>query len=98
MVLDDDSPPGRRCDKGMTRVHGRPSGIYTLPSAGWRRLLSGRADRGPRDPAVAYVEQNRRLSPSRPPRTGATWGLDRIDQRNLPLNGTYTYAGDRRAA
>jgi subtilisin family serine protease len=23
--------------------------------------------------------------------TGATWGIDRIDQRNLPLNGTYTY-------
>lgn len=23
--------------------------------------------------------------------TGATWGIDRIDQRNLPLNGTFTY-------
>jgi subtilisin family serine protease len=24
--------------------------------------------------------------------TGATWGIDRIDQRSLPLSGTFTYA------
>ncbi|MGA1362414.1 MAG: S8 family serine peptidase [Ilumatobacteraceae bacterium] len=26
--------------------------------------------------------------------SGATWGLDRIDQRALPLNSTYSYTGD----
>ncbi len=42
------------------------------------------------DPSVAYVEQNQRVS-LLGTQTGATWGLDRIDQRNRPLNGTYTY-------
>src|SRR5205085_5661129 len=26
--------------------------------------------------------------------SGATWGIDRIDQRSLPLSGTYTYNVD----
>ena len=42
------------------------------------------------DPRVAYVEQDAvvRLFETQTP---ATWGLDRIDQRNLPLNNTYNY-------
>ena len=42
------------------------------------------------DPRVAYVERDRvvRAVTSQP---NATWGLDRIDQRNLPLNSTYNY-------
>ncbi len=42
------------------------------------------------DPNVAYVEQNQRVS-LLATQSGATWGIDRIDQRNLPLSTTYTY-------
>ena len=43
------------------------------------------------DPSVAYVEQNQRVS-LLATQSGATWGIDRIDQRSLPLSTTYTYS------
>ena len=42
------------------------------------------------DPAVAYVEQDAVVQAS-DTQSPATWGLDRIDQRDLPLNNSYTY-------
>ena len=43
-----------------------------------------------RHPRVRYIEQDseRFIVGTQ---SGATWGLDRIDQRDRPLNGTYTY-------
>lgn len=43
-----------------------------------------------KNPNVAYIEPDQviTLSATQSP---ATWGLDRIDQRNLPLSNSYTY-------
>ncbi|MGZ8868392.1 MAG: S8 family serine peptidase, partial [Thermoanaerobaculia bacterium] len=40
------------------------------------------------DPRVQYVEEDSIVSAS-----AVTWGLDRIDQRSLPLNGRYVSSG-----
>jgi subtilisin family serine protease len=55
------------------------------------RLTAAQAQALAADPAVAAVEPDA-IVRTQETQTGATWGIDRIDQANLPLSGTYTYA------
>jgi subtilisin family serine protease len=59
---------------------------------GFSVKLSGeQLDALEKDPMVKYIEPDGYVYTTSTTQSNATWGLDRIVQRNLPLNGTYTY-------
>src|ERR671932_477577 len=73
-----------RFDGTVTHVYSHALKGYslTLPAAAVARLAQ--------EPQVAYVERDGVMKADTT-QTGATWGIDRIDQRSLPLSGTFTY-------
>ena len=75
----------------LARQHGgRLAHVYEDAIRGFAVTMSATAAAAlARNPRVRYVEQDseRFIVDTQ---LSATWGLDRIDQRDLPLNGAYT--------
>jgi subtilisin family serine protease len=83
--------PAAVAQEHATRFGGTVTHIYTHALNGYSITIpSVAAARIAADPRVSYVEPDGVVTADTT-QTGATWGIDRIDQRSLPLSGTYTY-------
>lgn len=92
VVLDGAAPVTERVQSLLVQVGGGQV-LHTYQSAlhGFAvRLAPVQAAALAKLPGVKLVEQDQLLQ-AVATQSGATWGIDRIDQRNLPLSGTYTY-------
>jgi PKD repeat protein len=81
--------------QGMIATHGgQVLHVYQTAIRGFAaRLPDAAIEALRRHPSVAYVEPNR-WGGIVTTQTNAVWGLDRIDQDDLPLSTTYTYNSD----
>ncbi|MCX9191192.1 serine protease [Carbonactinospora thermoautotrophica] len=75
------------------RYHGTLRRTYSAALRGFAVTMNEQqARRLAADPRIAYVEQDQAVRLAETQTPTSSWGLDRIDQRNLPLNNAYTYS------
>ncbi|WP_204163915.1 S8 family peptidase [Nocardioides solisilvae] len=94
IVVMDQGVSATKVENLSTKVRGQGAKVtHTFSRAldGFAGRLNAKALETLRaDPRVAYIEPDLPVSISET-QTPATWGIDRIDQRALPLNNSYTY-------
>ena len=93
VVLRNDARDVPGLARGLAAAHGGSVGhVYEAALKGFSITLGSEtaANAIARNPNVAFVEPDQEMTASIV-QSGATWGLDRIDQRLLPLSTTFTY-------
>jgi serine protease len=69
-----------------------PSQVFSqVLQGGVYKLSSDEAAELADNPKVAYIEKDQKVHINVQSQSNATWGLDRVDQAQLPLNKTYSY-------
>ena len=91
VVLNPGANPAAVAAEHTVRLGLQVGFVYTQALQGYAALVPAASlDALRNDARVAYVERDQPVRASTT-QTGATWGIDRTDQRALPLSGTYTY-------
>ena len=87
VVLHDGADP-----RSVAAVAGvNPRYVYSAALNGFAgRLNAGQLNALQHNPNVSYIEQDG-IATTTTTQSGATWGIDRTDQRALPLNTSYSY-------
>jgi aqualysin 1 len=75
----------------------RPKSVYTAAVNGFAaQLNAGQLNALRHNPSVAYIEPDAQAQLMWTTQSPATWGLDRIDQKDLPLSNSFTYTATGR--
>jgi subtilisin family serine protease len=94
IVVMEQNAPKKAVDDAKQKARnegGRIRFTYDTALPGFAATLPPRAVEALRsNPNVAYIEADQRLELTAT-QSNPTWGLDRVDQRNLPLSSSYTY-------
>jgi subtilisin family serine protease len=73
------------------KLKGKLKHVYEDALKGYAiELNENQVEKLAEDPRVDYIEPDQPVQTTTT-QTNATWGIDRIDQRNRPLSGTFTY-------